>query len=265
MAGKTVLADAQFGVARILRPFSGFRGVYQGQACTKPIMLTEVVDPPGGAAIDQLALQKTPGYASNLIRGIDVPLGSKVVLWLPKIGPFSADPAARYDWLIAWRLRNVYDYRQARNPYHYPKQEAGVPVGGSPRVVIPAAIQTVVYSQIPAPAAAGAIAASSAYPETVGTGGVAFGLTVSGLPLVSSGVDGTFEQGLSTSANEVPTYLIHEFQAVGDELLIGVSRSTAFGANWNFTAFGSEDFLLGSFLGEDYPDIGVYVMTGSAP
>lgn len=262
----TVLADAQFGTARILRPFSGFRAAYQGQAATKPIMLTEVVDPPGGEPLDQLAAVNTPGYAPNLIRGVDVPLGSRVVIWLPKVGPFSADPAARYDWIIGWRLRNVYDYRQTRAPYHYPKQEAGVPVGGNPRVVIPAAVQTIVYSQTPAPAAAGAIAASSAYPETLGTGGSALGGTVSGIPLVATATDGTFEQGLSPSAaGQQPTYMIHEVQAVGDEMLIGVSRSTSFGANWNFTAFGSEDYILGSFLGDDYPDIGVYVLTGSAP
>ena len=61
MTSSTVLADAQFGTARILRPYDGFEAVYQGQPASTPIMLSEVVDPPGGDPLDPSASDHVTG------------------------------------------------------------------------------------------------------------------------------------------------------------------------------------------------------------
>lgn len=130
MPGKMVTADAQFGIARILRPWNGalsLTGPYEGQPVSTQIMLTEVLTSPGGAPLDPFAETGSAGYASNLIKGLDVPIGSRVILWLPAIQS-GGIVDFRYSWSITWRLRNVYDYRNARMPFHFPKQGEGVPI-----------------------------------------------------------------------------------------------------------------------------------------
>lgn len=276
MSGSSnVLADAQFGTARILRPFDGFVPLYQGQPASTPIMLTEVVDPPGGSALDQAADVRSPGYSPRLIRGVDVPMGSRVILWLPNIA--ANDPGTgteiRYEWTLVWRLRNVYDYRNFRTPYHYPKQVDGIAETGAeagPRVVIPAATQTLPYSQSPEPAGALANVVTNLRNEAVSVGG-----TPLSSPLVPAGGIGYFQQGVADPTTlpiaSRPLYQVHEVQAVGDELLIGLTRSTTLVANWDFTTPLVRDWQVNLYLGgvgaaaPPKPDIGVYVMTGSAP
>lgn len=270
-----VLADAQFGTARILRPFNGFIDLYQGQPASTPIMLTEVIDPPGGAALDPAAEVREPGYSPRLLRGLDVPIGSRVLLWLPSITAFDVvnDAYIRYQWTLIWRLRNVYDYRNFRTPYHYPKQAEGIPETGpeaGARVVIPAATQTLPYSQAPEPTGALDNAVTNLRNETVSVGG-----TPLNSPIVPGGGIGYFQQGLGdpfvSPIFSQPIYQCHEVAAVGDELLIGLSRPVTDIPNWDFLTFAQNDWLVNFYLGgvgaaaPPRPDIGVYVMTGSAP
>ena len=274
MTSSTVLADAQFGTARILRPFAGFVDVYQGQPASTPIMLTEVIDPPGGDPVDPLAAVRTAGYSPRLLRGIDVPFGSRVVLWLPAIYAVEAPSTViRYQWTLIWRMRNVFDYRQARIPWHFPKQDAGAAETGAeagPRVVIPCATQTLHYSESPEPAAVTSNVTTNLRNESVSTGS-----TPLSNPLLPDGTIGYFQQGLGdpnvSPIFSQPLYQLHEVQACGDELLIGLSRDTAAVANWDFNTLLFNDWQVNFYLGGSglaappKPDVGVYVLTGSAP
>lgn len=278
MTGKTVLADAQFGVVRILRPFSGFESVYQGQPASTPLMLSEVVDPPGGAPLDSAAAVRDAGYSPRLVRGLDVPIGSRVLVWLPKIAASLVGPPptdVRYEWTFIWRLRNVYDYRNYRTPYHFPKQAAGAPETGpsaGARVIIPAAVQTLPYSQSPEPAGATASVSTNLRQEAVTTGA-----PVISAPLLPGGGTGVIQQGLGDpnvfAAIARPIYQLHEVQACGDELLIALTRATSPTANWDFNTPLLNDWQVRLYLGDPsgvagfqtLPDVGVYVMTGSAP
>jgi hypothetical protein len=275
MAGKTVTADAQFGVARILRPFAGFVDVYQGQPASTPIMLTEVADPPGGTALDPFAQTRTPGYSSKLIRGVEVPIGSRVILWLPNIVAYDIGTSTiiRYQWTLCWRLRNTFDYRNARMPYHYPKQGAGIAETGADageRVVIPCATQTLPYSESPEPTGALDNVVTNLRNEAVTTGA-----TPLSNPLLPDGSDGYFQQGLGdpnvSPVFSLPLYQLHEVQAVGDELLIGLTRDATLLPDWDFGTPLINDWQVNLCLGGSgaaappRPDIGVYVMTGTAP
>src|SRR5271154_5270739 len=119
--GRTVLADAQYGVVRILRPFAGFEATYTGKSTGgNPIAFTQ-----GGLPLDPLAGQ--PGYAPTLLRGLSVPIGSRILLWIPAIEAVVGGVGVPYSYSFAWRYRSVFDYRQNRGPWHYAKQAAGVP------------------------------------------------------------------------------------------------------------------------------------------
>jgi len=281
--GKTVAADAQFGIVRILRPYKDFESLYGGKPAFRQIMLTEVIDPPGGQALDESA-GKT-GYDPELVRGLPVPFGSRVVLWIPKLVPQSIE-AVRYRWTLQWRLRNIFDYRLTRVGYHYPKQGVGAKdtttLPAKPRVVLPAANQTVIYNEEPQPAGVRDTVAGNMRIEDVTSGGdYPSGLAPNylGLPVNPDGSNGVIQQGIldpgsltfgSSGRAQASLYQVHEVQAVGDELLIGLWRTEADAEpNWNFGTIDSQiNVLLGAGVDgpqEVTPDVGVYVMCGSAP
>jgi hypothetical protein len=282
---EVVMADAQFTNARILRPYAKFDapvgpGSYQGASPLTPIMFSE-----GGKALDALA--GTTGYAPTLLSGLAVPFGARVQLWLPVATTTSGSP---YEWSIYWRMRNVFDFRQTRTPFHYPKQVDGAPatlalpppgfaadVGN--RVIIPAANHVVVYNQgEPPDAPSPSVGVNKAKQERIAAFPGSFAL-----PLLPSGNFGTFQQGvfdpaafplppLSTAFAYAPMFDVFDVQATGDELLIGLTRKdTVPSVPWDFApplATGA-DFLLsvlfGTGSGKAIPDLGVYVMFGSAP
>lgn len=277
-----VMADAQFGVARILRPYPHFEAVYQGQDADVPIMFTE-----NGKALDSLAAAGTAGYDPQLVAGLSVPMGARIVLYIPFVAWLRGREVStvnRYEWRILWRLRNVFDYRNARIPYHYPKQGQGVPdtsvvPPASPvRVVLPAAHNPIVYAgNEPSQMIDGRFppANQSIYIEQL----LPTNFPFLKRPLNPGGVSGTIMQGVADPGNPifgdtalVPEYIIHEVQAVGDEMLIAVRRPVVDDApDWDFTAppATGSDFLfsleLGNASGSIYSDIGVYCFVGSAP
>jgi hypothetical protein len=151
VAGQNVLVDAQFGMARILKPFPNFEARYQGQPASVPIAF------PG--TIDREAELGVQGFDPNLIAGIPVPIGARVMIWIPSalIDYFVPTP---YQYQIIWRLRSIGDFVDAFNQnvpkdqmpyYHLRRRELGVandPADpASRRVVIPGAIQTIAYEQ----------------------------------------------------------------------------------------------------------------------
>lgn len=259
--GEPVMADAQFGIVRTLRPYKGFEQDYEGQPANTPLMVTE-----GGAALDSLAAQKEPGYAPNLIRGLSVPLGARVLIWVPSNMFYSAgEGPLPYKWLFWWRYRSLADFRRARNPYHLSRQGEGVPDTNAPsgsqkRVVVPAATQTVIYNQ-PDPVTPLVRVAQTARFEDIQFGGVSLPN-----PLVPGGAEGAVQQGILDPSVESeatrPGWQIHELQAEADELLIGVFRDPD-PATWDFE---TTDAALLPYLGSEAPrDVGVLVTVGSAP
>lgn len=264
--------DPQFGVVKILRPWSGFAATYAGKVASAPLMFSE-----GGNALDPLA--GTTGYSPSLLAGLKVPLGARVLLWLPVLTAILAGPPVsywNYKWQVTWRFRNVYDFRQSRIPFHYPKQSDGVADTLTPaapsRVVIPAATDPVLYAQ-PRPELwqgsnnFGPTALVQAeFPMVDGT-------NTPLAPYIPGGTAGYYEQGLTNPAttSQGPTYIAYEVQAKGDEMLIGVSRDAL--ANYGTTPatetfwdFVRIDTMINSFFGSgSSSDIGVYVTMGIAP
>jgi hypothetical protein len=186
-------------------------------------------------------------------------------MWLPKIPVGLA--VGRYVWSLTWRLRNLNDYKQTGQPWHEPNSSFGTPdtATGSPepRYVIPAAVQTVMYSETPAPATVTGIATAALRQEDFSTGA-----PNAPAPLIPGGANGAISQGILDPGAVGPSiansamFQVHEVQAVGDELIIGCYRDATAGATWDFAG---PDALLGSFFSSSYPYYGVRVLVGSAP
>lgn len=264
---ETVLADPQFSIVRVLRPFANYEAVYDGASAITPIMVTE-----DGQALDQRAGQD--GYDPNLVRGVETPLGSRVLLWLPiTFYQTGADPPVFegvYRWQILWRFRNTFDFRQDRKPYHFPRQGLGAPdstlTPPAPRVVIPAANNTITYIQTePASPIARVV-------QNVRSEDLNFGSVNNSVPLTPSGAAGVIQQGVADptllAGARGPLYQVHEVQALGDEMLLGVLRDNAGATNWGFNEAGlfpaNADVNLSRLFGAG-DNVGVYVSVGAAP
>ena len=277
--------DAQLGIVRILRPYVGFEAIYEGQSSVKPIMFTEPTgDSTGGQMLDPSAGQS--GYNPWLVRGVPVSPGQRVVIWLPAIVATELEVGTEpYNFLIWWRYRNAFDYRNSpeRIPYHFPSQTPGVadttPLIAGPRVVIPAAQQSVLFAEQEVATVGGRsifnLRANDVSPRP-GNDPFIF------QPLIvdSSGAtkNGVIQQGLldptvvGTPLADLPLYNSYDLIALGDELLIGAYRlgtTNVNFANWNFVGGIHTDILFsdlfGNGLGTAFTNIGIYIQTGKAP
>lgn len=269
---QTVLADPQFGILRTLRPYVGFEAVYEGENAGRPIMLTERIDGTGGEPRDASAVEGIEGVSPNLIRGLSVGLGSRVIFWIPNIYGFGNGERDPYIFTVIWRARNIRDTRIQRVSYMFPDQGLGVPdttapVGQQQRTVIPASYQPIHYSAAQ-PTSFGNDAIVETYREAIRVQSEPPGE----LPLMPDGTDGEYQQGLLDpgggfgNAAVQPLYLQYELQAVGTELLVAVTRDTNVGATWEFAGADSQfSDLLGNGQGQAFPNIGVYVSGGVAP
>lgn len=260
-----VLADPQWSVAKILRPWVGFEATYDPADSRVPIMFTQ-----GSQALDPRAGQA--GYDPQLVRGLPVPMGARIMLWIPRIIPANVTQdgvQVLYEWQIIHRLRNVADYRRNKRAYHYPKQGAGVPDAGSPRVVVPAAYETVRYNQ-PELSSTSQTVSQHVLRENIS---LLQGPILFQLPINPGGATGSIQQGILPAGGVLtlaPAYLTYETMAKGDEVLIGCSRQTGndLGAvpTWEF-GLGAADGTFSVFFGAGavggpFPDVGVYVFTG---
>lgn len=262
---EAVLADAQFGIMRTVRPKIGFEDTYEGMSAARPIYMFE-----GNKNLDQLAEDGTPGIDPTLARAIPVPMGARVILSLPNVFWDEGGATFRgYEWLIIWRWRNTFDYRQTRNPYHIPKQGSGppdttAPAGTQERVVIPAAYNTITYIQTEPVLELGRAV------QHVHAEDLEFSQFAVPGPFLPDGTEQAIQQGILNPAliadAKQPQFMVHEVQAFGDEMLIAARRSASAVGTW---AFGSTDLRFSQFLGngtgQQFPDVGVLVSVGSAP
>lgn len=286
MTSQNVLADAQFTVAAVLRPFDGFEFVYQGQAIFVPIAFPGVLDDDAGK----------PGFSPYLLKGLAVPMGAKMQLWFPAVvGQSEGAPVLDYKYQLIWRLRNVGDFQRRQKPYHLSKESFGAPdtflagttTAPDQQFVLPASTETVLYQQ-PEPA------------PTVGiitTPGPGFGnlrtefiavpsdlldvLTSAGLPLlppnaapnfnngfpvppIPPGTNvkplGFFQQGVidPSVSNAAPGALFRQYFTVakGDELIILAYRNNDITGSlaWDFHNF---DFQFSNLYGTNaFPPAG---------
>lgn len=261
------MADAQFGTTRVLRPYPGFDAVYQGRPCNVPLLWS-----PDGNPLDESS--GAPGFAARLARGLTVPLGSRILLWLPIVHYTNLQGTfVPYRWQVCWRLRNLFDYRNHRTQYHNPKQSLGdrstLPTDLGDRVILTVSNQSVPYQQTE-PANYLGPADVNLHDETIRTQAVT---SVMLLPVLNAAGDlialsqGIFDPGappsLAYTAETVRSSLfeLHEMQAVGDEMILLLSRPYDQAAPWDFTLTDAD--LLAFLNASRF--VGVLAMTGSAP
>ena len=269
---EAVLADAQFSVARVFRPVEGFESIYGGQSSRQPINIPGGRDPDAGQT----------GFDPDLISGIPVPMGSKVMLWIPTIfqdnggGDFQIVP---YRYQLIWRLRNLRDFRErrGRSAYHFPRQSPGA----SNQFVVPAAQNIIIYEGPKQTRNNGPTGSQfSMTPEVYGTHDavierIEFPSATPLPPLVAAGVNGAYQQGVAAlsgiEVNDTVTFNCVQFDAQGDELVIALDRLDDEGTTgpWNFSDPNGTDFGLSNFFGTGtgsiIRDLGIYVFTGSNP
>lgn len=300
IVSQNVLADAQFTVAAVLRPFEGFEAVYQGQSVFTPIVFPGTLDEDAGK----------PGFSPYLLRGLSVPMGAKVQLWFPAVvGTIDNQPLGDYKYLLIWRLRNVADFAARQRPFHLKKDSFGASdtfLAPTPpdRYVLPAATETVVYQQAepatfpPAFISPGAglgvlrsetIAVPSDLTETFASAGLPL-LPPNAAPPFANGFPvppgtnlvplGAYQQGVIDPrySNTAPTALFRPYFTVakGDELIIACARNNPNESilTWDFSG---PDFQFSNLYGTNafppsgttshrpFSDLGIYVFTGSNP
>lgn len=92
----------EYSTAQIVKPFQGFESKYSGLL---------VSDNPIAIPGDLDAMAGKPGYDPNLLKGIPVPLGAKIYIWLPWFAPstYGDTAASSYRYKLVWRLRSLAD------------------------------------------------------------------------------------------------------------------------------------------------------------
>lgn len=276
------MVDAQLTNARVLKPPPNFANVYQGKPARTPIAFPGVRDP--------RAEENAPGFSPDLMKGISVPQGARVLLWFPicvnpcppgnPVAPFQL-----YSYRLVWRYQNLGSYRnpaakQRRAPYHFPRQSPGAPDTSLgvpvPRVTIPASWHVVAYQQSEPTTGAGDLHLRM---ETI-TPRLDL-VTDFEQPLLPDGQPGVLQQGIldpqslgaARNAANVPIFVPFWTDAEGDELIILANRTdwqdTAAPA-WDFTD-PAKDLAFSNVYGtgdgrhESFRDLGIYMQTGTTP
>ena len=271
MGTMAVLADANFSLARILKPFANFEGVYQGQSTEIPIAFPGILDEDAGE----------PGFSPDLIKGIAMPFGCRVCIWIPQT-IFGYVSPVRYTYQICWRLRNPQDYQNdvvrnrefgTQSTYSLPKQEVGVPAdptdpANTKRFVLPAAMQGLAYEQ-PEPAGDLVNGLVNVRGQLWTTDGALWNA-----PLTPNGTTGVITQGifpeiLGGDAGQGPVFFPLWFDAEGNEMIIFAQRrDIVMGQTWDF---GGADRAFSNTYGTDdgarapLDTVGIYVFTGANP
>lgn len=255
--------DSQASNQVIFRPQSNFESIYSGEdAGSNPLYLfPSVAGQTNVQNVDNLAQQGVDGYDPNLARGARVPMFSRCLLWLP--APFYTfeGNATPYEYILIWRLRNLFDFANDRRPYHIPSRGGEVDTFlNQTRVAVPACIEAISFKQTEP----GAGAIPSAAQVTSYFGNISPMVPVIRGPLISSGSwqptqQGVFDRNVAgVNRADSPSFATYETTCKGDELLVAVRRST--GGNWDFAGIDGD---LTEFLNPIYRFNGVYLFFGS--
>ncbi len=276
------MVDAQLTNVRVLKPFDGFEARYQGQQALTPIAFPGERDP----------RSRSGGFDPDLMAGIPVPEGARVILWFPicfsPVPPGNAlAPFQFYSYRLIWRYQNLGGFRDPavkhkRAPYHFPRQSPGAPdtSGGTalPRLTIPASWHVIAYEQ-PEPVPGGGAGNLVVRVEQITPRMDSVAQFIQ--PLLPDGRPGVIQQGVmdpgalgaDSGAALMPTFMPFWTDAEGDELIILATRTSATTDEadvWDFTnpdldlAF-SNIYGDGNGTHERFRDLGIYMQTGTAP
>lgn len=257
---------AQFGMAKLLRPYKGWETVYQGRSSLEQILWLPTDKDYNGIAYDPLA--DKPEYADTLANAMSVPLGAKLYIWLPRIGYADGATRAGYQWMIGWRLRTLNCFMQKKSgPYHLPfftQRAAGKGIGAV--IPLPYSVDGVVYEQ----AEEVGLALQRQHfkqPESYNypnQSNVDHGASAARNP---TNDDVMFlQQGIPVVNGSSPTveggFMCLEKVAKGDELVVSCFRANTALGTYNF-ATGSVDASIKTYVNSpDNPFLGVYVIVG---
>ena len=254
---EAVLADAQFGTANVLKPYENFEDDYQGLRGNIPIAIPGSLDMDAGK----------DGFAENLISAAPVPFGAKILTWIPSIeGRFNG--IEQYEYRVLFRLRNLRDFRENRQAYHFPRQS----LGENDQFVIPAAKKVIIYES----PTDNRFNQGFLHQELTSFGAVTIGSRLDEAPVqpgaANPAVDRMdIEQGLGGGTNRDALFNPVSFDADGDEVIFLVTKANSQNDQsilWEFES-GEDDFnfstIYGKGSGKILPDTGIYLFSGSNP
>lgn len=244
-----VMADAQLSIAGVLRPFPGFEQKYQGVPSSRPIAIPGTLDPRAGTA----------GYSANLLAGVAVPQGARLLLWIPVCR--SGETVTDYSYTLVWRMKTP-------NPgsvYHLGRTLPGAPgPSDAERRTVPAAYHVVGFEATEPTSGPGEITIRVEKVTPVIDG------ESLELPLAPNGEDGVLEQGVispDTVGDGSPSYVPFWTDVEGDELIILARRTDAGEEDtWDFAgADAAFSNLYGTGNGDHpvYPVVGILMQTGT--
>ena len=284
---KGVLVVPEFGITKILRGYDDFEDVYQGQGIDNNVIWLsdrkDGKDPQAALAFKKLQAEVDAnggvipplGLTSNdtgvnpwLQRGLPVPLGASIVMYLPYAQGYSVSGEAFFNlplkYIVAWRNRSVSAQGLNRQPYHQAFDGLGQTDDGRLNALTATGAGTHIFS-----GAATARRVIQAFWEPLRyaqaepplTGGPAiedvWELTFRTAPDVAqtplpplfpylktltpapNPTLGALGQGSLKNNNTFPFYVPVSTKVKGDELLIGVTLDTSNispGAGFNFDA-----------------------------
>jgi hypothetical protein len=252
------MVDAQLTNVRVLKPFEGFEARYQGRQALTPIAFPGERDPRARA--------QSAGFDPDLLAGIPVPEGARVILWLPicfsPVPPGNAlFPFQFYSYRLIWRYQNLGGFRDPavkhkRAPYHFPRQTPGAPDTSSgpalPRSTLPASWHVIAYEQTEPATGAGNL--------------------VIRVEQITPTMDPA-TLGADSGAASMPIFMPFWTDAEGDELIILATRTNATtdpADVWDFTS-PDLDLAFSNIYGTGngtHPllrDLGIYMQTGTTP
>lgn len=255
-----VMQDAQMGMIRIIRPFDGFEAVYQGQPGTVPIAFPGTLDPDAGKA----------GLATNLLAGIPVPLGSRVLLQIPMTAwedEGVVTLVSEYEYQLVWRMRNQQTFNMAAQAgrqvaaYHLPSQA----LGRDQLAFVPGSIDVEIFEEdAPSSGAARLNVVPQRYrPKVVPEAWQQ--------PLLPNGAEAAWQQGTYSAQGSTqssgPTWVPLWLDAGGDELLILAYKINT-DVPWDFTTYPGDLAFTNTYGTNDgtlknNPNLGILVSIGT--
>lgn len=266
-----VISEPSYSIVRYLKPFPNFEKVYQGKPSTVPIAFPGTLDLNAGK----------PGYDPNLLAALSVPLGSRVLIWIPlTLSGENVSPV--YQYQIVWRLQTVTSFIQGQstgqvsNEQSYSSYHLGVGPYGQPeslldpatkRYFLPGAVRTMGFPQTEPSDGAPAVT------HLLGQVLQPLASPVWTQPYTPAGGLGTFQQGVypEPGGNETgPSFMVYSFPAEGDELMILATRiNPTDGQTWDFTSSEPGDGSFSETYGDSNgasnasPFTAILVMTGT--
>lgn len=280
-ASHSVTADAQFGLSRVLRPYDGFEAIYQGAPANAvpgvqipvPVQFFEWQSGQPPNPRDDLA--GDDGFDPNLLRYLDVPLGSDIQIWIPTVaqGLTPNFVFVPYRYIICWRLQSLAAQRRrgrvagagGGGQYHIPSDAPGVPtlVGAEERFILACSTQTILYNG-PEPSGTDAANASLHRRYFVQAGG-----DTPGGGLLPGSVGGVHQQGVSNNPliSDRPAFEVHQVQALGDQMILLADRGVGESPEaWDFSSEVLGDGGFSNVYGSGgSPFLGIYVLSGTSP